>query len=47
MFSEQTMIDLTKSLILMGQGMAGIFIGIILIMLIVLGLSKWTAEQSN
>ena len=47
MFSEQTMIDLAKSLILMGQGMSGIFIGIILIMLIVLGLSKWTAEQSN
>lgn len=47
MFGEQTMIDLTKSLILMGQGMGGIFIGIIVIMLIVIALGKFTAEKTN
>lgn len=47
MFGEQTMIDLTKSLILMGQGMGGIFIGIIVIMLIVIALGKFTTESSN
>lgn len=47
MFGELSMVDLTKSLILMGQGMGGIFIGIIVIMLIVIALGKFTTESSN
>ena len=45
MFSQEIMENFRQSLILMGQGMGGIFIGIILIMLIVLALGKWTSED--
>ncbi|NLN83218.1 MAG: hypothetical protein GX138_04700 [Firmicutes bacterium] len=47
MFSPEIMIDLEKSLILMAQGMAGIFVGITIIMLIVTILSIVTQEEAK
>ncbi len=47
MFNEQVLMDVNNSLILMGQGMAGIFIGIIVIMIIVIGLGKWTSTSAE
>ena len=47
MFSPEIMIDLEKSLILMAQGMTGIFVGITIIMLIVTILSIETQEEAK
>ncbi len=45
MFSEETMTVFYATLKLMGQGMLGIFIGMILIMLTVYALGKITADK--
>ena len=45
MFSEATMTVFFATLKLMGQGMLGIFIGMILIMITVYILGKITAEK--
>ncbi|MCE5196206.1 MAG: hypothetical protein LLG09_03650 [Negativicutes bacterium] len=45
MFSEETMTVFYATLQLMGQGMLGIFIGMILIMLTVYVLGKITADK--
>lgn len=46
MFNAETLLDLNKSLILMAQGMTGIFVGIIVILLIVTILSMVTKEAN-